>query len=178
MKGRPMRTLGTLGALAAATLALAACKRSGDAEATPAPPFALRDMGGKEFSLQGLRGKVVAVNFWATWCAPCRQEIPDLVRVYAAKHDQCFELLGVAEESGSAENVVATARKLGINYPVLNDVDGAMADAFRVRAYPWTFLLDAQGRIRGVFEGPVEKGDFERALAPLLSEAPSSCPRA
>ncbi len=118
------------------------------------------------------------MNFWAAWCGPCLEEIPDLTKVYAANRGKCFELLGVAEESGTRDEVLAAARKLGMNYPVLLADDGKVSDAFKIPAYPRTFLIDVDGRVRKVFEGAVERAVLERALAPLLSEAPSSCPRA
>ena len=144
---------------------------------TPAPAFTLRDTEGRDVSMASLRGKVVAVNFWATWCEPCREEIPDLARVYTANKGQCFEMLGLAEESGTRDEVVAAARKFGINYPVLLDDDGKVSDDFKVPAYPRTFLIDADGNVRKVFEGALEREDLEKALAPLLAEAPRSCRR-
>ena len=145
---------------------------------TPAPAFTLRDTGGREVSLASLRGKVVAVNFWASWCAPCRSEIPEFAKVYASKRGKCFEMLGLAEESGTRDEVVESARNLGINYPVLLDDDGKVSDDFKITAYPRTFLIDVHGDIRKVFEGEVDAAHLEEALAPLLAEAPASCPRA
>ena len=143
-----------------------------------APAFSLPDVNGKQTSLASLKGRVVALNFWATWCGPCREEIPELAKVYDAHRGQCFEMLGVAEESGPREQVAAAAQRFGINYPVLLDDEGKAGDAFRIPAYPRTFLIDARGRIRKVFQGAVERDDVERALAPLLGEAGTSCPRA
>ena len=147
-------------------------------QGTPAPAFTLRDTSGRDVSLAALRGKVVAVNFWATWCGPCRSEIPELAKVYASKRGKCFEMLGLAEESGTRDDVVDAAAKLGINYPVLLDDDGKVSDDFKITAYPRTFLIDVDGRIRKVFEGEVDRADLEAGLAPLLAEAPASCPRA
>lgn len=144
-------------------------------EDAPAPGFTLPDTSGRLVSLEGLRGKVVAVNFWATWCGPCQEEIPDLARLYAAHRKSCFELLGVAEESGSRDDVVAAAAKLGVNYPVLLDPEGRAGDAYRIPGYPRTYLIDVRGRIRRVFEGAVDPGDLERALAPLLAETSPGC---
>jgi cytochrome c biogenesis protein CcmG, thiol:disulfide interchange protein DsbE len=139
-----------------------------------APAFTLPSANGGEVSLERLRGSVVAVNFWATWCGPCREEIPELARVYAARQGRCFEMLGVAEESGDHREVTDTARKLGINYPVLFDDDAKVGDAFHIPGYPRTYLIDVAGRVRHVFEGQLEPGELDRALSPLLAE----CPRA
>jgi cytochrome c biogenesis protein CcmG/thiol:disulfide interchange protein DsbE len=148
------------------------------ARGTPAPAFTLRDTNGRDVSLASLRGRVVAVNFWASWCAPCRAEIPGFAKIYEARRGQCFEMLGLAEESGTRDEVVESAAKLGINYPVLLDDDGKVSDDFKITAYPRTFLIDVKGNIRKVFEGEVRAGALEEALAPLLAEAPASCPRA
>jgi cytochrome c biogenesis protein CcmG/thiol:disulfide interchange protein DsbE len=163
------------------TVALAAATAVAARQQTPqgglAPAFTLRDTDGRSVSLASLRGKVVAVNFWATWCAPCRSEIPVLAQVYSARKGACFEMLGLAEESGSAEEVASAARKFGINYPVLLDDDGKVSDDFRITAYPRTFVIDARGRIRKVFEGEVARRDLEKAIDPLLVEAGASCHR-
>ncbi len=144
----------------------------------PAPAFTLRDTNGREVSLSSLRGKVVAMNFWASWCGPCREEIPDFAKVYASKKGKCFEMLGLAEESGERDEVVQAAAKLGINYPVLLDDYGKVSDDFKIEGYPRTFLIDVHGNIRKVFEGGVDQAGLEKELAPLLAEAPASCPRA
>ena len=148
-------------------------------ESAQAPGFSLPAASGNTVSLEALRGKVVAVNFWATWCPPCKAEIPDLAAVYAAATAQgkCLEMLGVAEDSGSRPEIVKAAKDLGINYTVLFDDDGKAGEAYRIPAYPRTFLVDARGRLRRTFEGAVSRTQLEAALAPLLAEAPGSCPK-
>jgi len=163
-------------AVAAAEIYLRAPDPKAPPPGSPAPAFTLPDLGGNSVSLAGLKGKVVAVNFWATWCPPCREEIPELARAYDEHRGKCFEMLGVAEESGSREEVAEAASKLGVNYPILLDDRGEASDAFRIPGYPRTFLIDHEGRIRKVFEGAVEKAELDGALAPLLAEAPRSCP--
>lgn len=141
------------------------------AAGAPPPPLTLPDLQGRPVDLAALRGKVVAVNFWATWCAPCRQELPELAEAWAANHDRCFELLGVVEES-AREDVVAAASR--IPYPVLVDQRAEAAAAWQVTAYPRTYLVDAEGKVRQVFDGPVSRRELEAAAAPLL---PPSCAR-
>jgi len=135
-----------------------------------APPLALRDLGGRTVDIAKLRGKVVAVNFWATWCAPCLEEIPVLAQVWNEHRGGCFELLGVAEES-AREDVARVAAT--IPYPVLFDERAVALSAWRVPGYPRTYLLDADGKIRHVFEGALRKQQLEEAIRPLL---PGTCP--
>jgi cytochrome c biogenesis protein CcmG/thiol:disulfide interchange protein DsbE len=139
--------------------------------AGPAPALALPDLSGRTVDLAALRGRVVAVNFWATWCAPCREEIPALAEIWRRHQGGCFELLGVAEESDRAD----VARAAGsIPYPVLLDERRAAGDAWDVPGYPHTFVVGADGRLVKVFQGAVRGSDLEEAIRPLL---PASCPR-
>jgi len=171
--------LALLGAVAVA--AAEVWLRARDAAEPPlenaAPAFTLPDLQGKPVSLQALRGRVVAVNFWATWCGPCREEIPELSRVYAANKDKCFEMLGIAEESGGRDDVADSARRFGINYPVLLDDGGRIGEAFKIPGYPRTYLIDHEGRVRRTFTGAVDRADLDAALEPLLAAAPRTCPR-
>lgn len=135
-----------------------------------APPLALPDLQGRTVDLAGLRGKVVAVNFWATWCGPCREEIPELAEVWTEHRGRCFELLGVAEES-AREDVARVAA--GIPYPVLLDERAEVLSSWKVPGYPRTYLLDAEGKVRRVFDGALRKRQLEEAIRPLL---PATCP--
>lgn len=138
--------------------------------APEAPELVLKTLGGAPVDLKDLRGKVVAVNFWATWCGPCRVEIPDLSEVWRSRHDRCFELLGVAGDSGRADTEKMAS---SIPYPVLFDEDGKAIDTWSVQSFPRTFVLDTQGRVRRVFRGMIGKDELARAVDPLL---PRSCP--
>lgn len=137
---------------------------------TRAPELSLPDLSGKQIDLAAYRGRVVAVNFWATWCGPCQQELPDLARFWRGHKGKCLEILGVAEESGR-DDLVAMARR--IPYPILVDDRATALDAWGVQSYPKTFVVDPEGHVRKVFNGGVTLSELEDAVNPIL---PSSCP--
>jgi len=139
------------------------------AQGTSAPPLALKDLEGRHVDLEALRGQVVLVNFWATWCPPCRAEIPELAELWREQKDHCFNLLGVAEESPAAELAIASR---SIPYPVLTDPRGEAAMAWSVMGFPSSFLVDTQGTVVRVFQGAVGKRQVQEAIAPLL---PAKC---
>lgn len=154
-------------------------ERSGPAPVEAhAPALALPDPSGRVVDLASFRGRPVVVNFWATWCPPCRFEIPDLSAYYRARRDRCFEMLGVAEDSGTPAEVASAARRLGIAYPVLVDAGGRAAERFGVEGLPQTVVVDGQGNVRRVFLGPIGKAELDAALAPLLPAPGKPCPRA
>jgi cytochrome c biogenesis protein CcmG, thiol:disulfide interchange protein DsbE len=174
-----MRAWGKLLVLAVAALIvtqiLVRQARPAFAVGEKAPPLALPDLASRRVDLDAYRGRVVAVNFWASWCGPCREEILALSEAWLARRQRCFEVLGVAEESGSRDDVAEAAGKLGIPYPVLLDADGSAAAAYRVPGYPRTYLVDPEGKVQRVFTGALSRRALEEAVAPLL---PTSCPRA
>lgn len=118
-------------------------------EPVAAPGFELKDMDGRLHRLEDYRGKVVLVNFWATWCPPCRHEIPSLERLYQRIGSQGFVVLGVNEWE-DPDHVFAYTGQLGVDptYPILFDSDSAVATAFEVNGLPTSYLLDKEGRVR------------------------------
>jgi cytochrome c biogenesis protein CcmG/thiol:disulfide interchange protein DsbE len=133
-----------------------------------APEFELADLSGKKVRLSDLKGRVVIVDFWATWCGPCRAEIPDFVRLQSKYRERGLTILGVAVNS--EEKVVRSfAEDHDINYPVLLEGDETTKLFGGVYAIPTTFVLDRQGRIVKKFIGAMPAEAFEEAVQPLLA---------
>jgi cytochrome c biogenesis protein CcmG, thiol:disulfide interchange protein DsbE len=134
----------------------------------PAPAFRLNALAGGEVNLPaGLAGKVVAVRFWADWCPYCRKEMAELQPVYTRLQGRGLEILAinVAQDRDTVQRFV---EPLGVAYPVLLDPDGATARAYGVKALPITFMVDAQGVVRGKIVGEATPEVFERKVLELL----------
>lgn len=121
---------------------------------TLAPDFSLTDLAGKTVRLSGLRGKVVVLNVWATWCAPCRDEMPSMERLYQRLRGPNFELLAVSEDEGGADKVRAFVREVAVTFPVLLDPERQVGTRYGVWGYPETFIIDRDGRIVERVIGP------------------------
>jgi peroxiredoxin len=124
--------------------------RGGDA-----PDFRLASLDGRERSLESVRGQVVLLNFWATWCKPCEDEMPAMGRLYTALRDQGFELLAVSVDEGE-EEVRSFQERLGLPFPVLLDPDQAVAERYQTYRFPESFLVDRDGVIVERYVGPKE----------------------
>ncbi|MDH3336938.1 MAG: TlpA family protein disulfide reductase [Gammaproteobacteria bacterium] len=121
-------------------------------EGRPAPDFALKSSSGQNLRLSEHRGEVVMVNFWATWCGPCRQEMPLLDELYSRYQRVGFSLLGVNidDNSSKAMNMVS---ELGVSFPVLFDSRKEVSKLYEVEAMPVTVLIDREGTVRYVHHG-------------------------
>jgi len=139
------------------------------APSASAPDFALRTVGGPNLRLQELRGRVVMVNFWATWCAPCRQEMPELNKLYAKYRASGFVLLGVNIDNDAA-HAADVAAKLGLKFPVLLDTDKAVSRMYELSTMPSTILIDRDGRVRYVHGGYVSGYEdvYDKQIRELL----------
>ncbi len=120
-----------------------------------APDFSLPRLGGGEVALGGLRGQVVLVNFWATWCKPCEDEMPAMETLYQELRDEGLELLAVSvdDDPGVVEEF---AERLGISFPLLLDPDKEVAQAYQTFRFPETFLVDGEGVVVERYIGPKE----------------------
>jgi peroxiredoxin len=123
---------------------------------TLAPDFAAPDLHGQAVSLASLRGKVVVVNVWATWCPPCRQEMPSMERLAAHFRGRDFQLLAVSQDESAKEPVEAFARELGLSFPILLDPERQVGERFGVWGYPETFVIDRNGYVVERVIGPRE----------------------
>jgi peroxiredoxin len=138
-----------------------------------APRLSLRDLQGKKRQLSELKGQIVVVNFWATWCAPCKVEMPEFTKVHAEYRDRGVEFVGAAHESRSSKNKVEEfVRRLEIQFPIWLEASLDHLEAFRVDpALPATVIVDAQGRVAARIKGVTDAAELRELLDRVLSEA-------
>ena len=150
-----------------ALLMTSACAKSGAMEAgEAAPDFALQDLQGNKVSLSDFKGKVVVLDFFATWCPPCKEEIPDFIKLRGAYGSKGFAMVGVALVS--RKEAKEYADKVGINYPVLIDDGSASASYGPIRSIPTTFVIGKDSKIAKVYIGYRPKEVFEADIKELL----------
>jgi len=137
----------------------------------PAPDFMLPDVNGKPVRLSDLRGQVVLINLWATWCPPCLAEMPDLAALYNIYRNEGFVILGVDDQEYK-QTVVGFLSHNPLPYPILLDPDSRVARAYGISFLPASFLIDRRGVLRGLFPGQSSRARLETAIKPLLAEEP------
>ncbi|MCX6349869.1 MAG: TlpA disulfide reductase family protein [Candidatus Aureabacteria bacterium] len=151
-----------------AAFAAAGCREGGKQVGQPAPDFSLKDLDGASVRLSNYRGKVVIVNFWATWCPPCREEIPDFVDLFTAYSGRGLVILGIGLDREGEKALKPFAEKYRIAYPLLvGNAETARAWG-GVDAIPATFIIDRQGIVRKQYVGSQPKSVFEKEIVPLL----------
>ncbi len=166
-----------VGILMILALGLGACAGPGTGSGSSAPigintgnqarDFRLKSVDGSEVSLSDFRGDVVLVNFWATWCAPCRAEIPDFEEAYQAHKDEGFVILGLNEQE-APQAVEPFIEEIGMTYPVLLDEQGQVMGEYRTLGLPTSLLMDRNGVIQVRHTGILSAAQLEKHLSKLL----------
>ncbi len=118
-----------------------------------APDFLLPTLDGADLRLSDLRGQAVLLNFWATWCAPCRREIPQFVAAYDQYRDQGLVIVAVNVQEGK-DTIRRYAEDFGMDFPVAIDASGKVVDSYRLLGLPTTYFIDRDGVVRSVYRGP------------------------
>jgi len=146
---------------------------------TPAPDFTLATTTGELVSMSDLRGKVILLNFWGTWCGPCRMELPDFVKLYDKYNKDGLEIVGITIRRGeSIKDVAKFQDQWGLNYLLLNDINGnevsevtmaySQAIGQMINGIPTTLVIDREGFIVNGFVGPRKEQVFYNAIKPYL----------
>ena len=131
------------------------------AEPSPLPALSMQDLDGRTITTDDLRGKVTLVNFWATWCGPCREEIPDLVKLQARYPDH-LQVIGVSADEGPVQVVEDFATEYGINYPIVMGTPELNRAFPGVMALPTSFIVDPEGRVVQTHIGLINPGVLEQ----------------
>lgn len=138
----------------------------------PAREYAAADLAGEEVTLSDMRGQVVLLNLWATWCTPCRMETPYLQSVYDEYAAQGFEIVGISMDTGdAADDVEMFVEEYGVTYTILHDPEMRGMELYQVLGLPATFLIDREGVLRWMRYGPIPEDDpdFLQALEDVIS---------
>ncbi len=136
----------------------------------PAPAWKLKDVNGQLVNSEQFKGKVVVLDFWATWCGPCRMEIPgyvDLARKYGSEG---LVIVGVSLDEGGPEVVKPFAAKMGVNYPIVMADEAIRAAYGGLEAIPTTFIIDRSGQVRHRKVGAQETSEYEKSILAVLQE--------
>jgi peroxiredoxin len=160
-----------MGLLLTLAVAIAGCQRpAGSTEASaPAPPFTLRQFNGREVSLADLRGQTVVLNFWATWCGPCRQEMPMFEEIWKSEQGKGVTFLGVGVEDDEAQ-LSSFMQSFNITYPAGLDRDSSIARSYNLAGMPTTLFIGPNGELIHKWQGPIDREHVEQFLAEARSK--------
>jgi thiol-disulfide isomerase/thioredoxin len=147
------------------------CGKEKESPVGLAPDFTLKTLDGQEITLSRLKGKVVLLDFWATWCSPCRESIPHLIQLYNNYRENGFELVGMDVDRGDVETVRKFVKSMDIPYPIVVAPDDVVK-SYRVNSLPATILIDKEGNIRERIAGfnSTIVQELTRKVAELTSE--------
>lgn len=137
-------------------------------QSAPAPVLALKNLRGHSVRLSNYRGKVVLLNFWATWCSPCLAEMPELAKLQKEYRDCGLQIIGIAHPADQPRQIAKVVKRLRINYPILLGTQRA-TDLYDVsEVLPVTIVVDREGKIRDRILGILDPDEFEQKVRPLL----------
>ncbi len=141
------------------------------ADKAPAPDFTLKSMSGENVKLSELRGQVVMINFWASWCGPCRQEMPLLDELHARYSPMGFTMLGVNVEKDPSK-AQSLLKDIPVTFPILFDQENTVSEAYDVIAMPSTVVVDRDGNIRYVHHGykPGDENAYQDVIRAVIRE--------
>ena len=137
-------------------------------DSTKAPDFSVKGLDGTEVKLSAYRGKVVMVNFWATWCVPCRFELPQILKLESAYHDKGLQIIGLSLDDPEPAEVSAFVKELKIDYPIGFSNAEILKDYGPVDAIPLTIIIDREGNVSSRHEGIMSYQEMEKSVKGLL----------
>lgn len=139
-------------------------------EGKPAPDFDLPSLGGKNVRLADLKGKVLFINIWATWCLPCREEMPSMEKLYRLLKGPDFEMIGISVDKDPEKSVAPFVKELGLTFPILLDPKSETAAKYKITGVPETYLVAPNGIIIHHLIGPAkwDRPDVVEALKKLV----------
>ncbi|MHA0857229.1 peroxiredoxin family protein [Paenibacillus sp. CMAA1364] len=133
-----------------------------------APDFELMDLKGKPVKLSDYKGKKVIINFWATWCPPCRAEMPHMEKIYEEYGDDVIVLaVNLTNTESKASDVHTFVEKFELTFPIVLDEKGYVSDTYRIIAYPTSYFVDTQGVIQEIFQGAINYDMMTKALSKI-----------
>ncbi len=139
-----------------------------------APDFTLQTMSGEQITLSDLQGQPVLVNFWASWCPPCRAEMPGMENAYQEYQSQGFVVLAInVTYQDTLSDAISFVETQGFSYPILFDTQGSVSKLYQLRSLPTSFFVDKEGVIQDVvYGGPIPEADIQARIENLLEGAP------
>jgi thiol-disulfide isomerase/thioredoxin len=144
------------------------------AQTSPRSSLRLRSINGQTIALDNYKGSILLINFWATWCVPCRSEIPDLIKLQRRYRNQGLRILGITYPPEQISEVRRFVRHLKINYPVAIGTKATKTQFTASETLPMTVVIDRDGRVREVIEGIMYADEFDQKVRPLLSNDSAS----
>lgn len=139
-------------------------------ENTAAPDFVLKDLKGANVALSDYKGKVIFLNFWATWCGPCRAEIPDFIEAYEKYNKKGLEIIGISLDRGGSAKVLAFVEEHKINYPIVMGTQKVLNDYQPGHFIPTTIIIDRNGKIKHKHVGIMDKETLEKIFLGLSAK--------